>query len=435
MTRRQIALGAAYSGAWAAVAAIAMIWWIPRGLTDRAHIPLQYIANGLVKVGEPEDMWLRFDWFLFVQHGETALRDGVLAAYTDHTNAAGPLQILADALINRWILLPFGNPVASALVVFAALASFGVALVLAWRSLPGTARPAPPWWTWPAGIAYLLLLVQVPGDLLAWGHPWQVAVLFAWTAIALLIPRAHAAGRAGGTTALAVGGLFFLATALEPWAILGLPLVLLGRRVRDVAVLSAVSSAACLAALSPLLLGETHSIAWRNPSGLTTLWSLLGVLPSDPDIAASAGAGIRVAQTLLILGAGIAFVWVFRSRTRPIVLALLFPVFAVGIRCAFEVTWWPYYLSAAFIPLAAIAFAYLSGRQWAAGVVALLAVALCSSQALDISPFVLSAVLAASAVLLAWLTPPSSSLAPSINASLPALTGPHEPSRPPAAEQ
>lgn len=274
--------------------------------------------------------------------GEAVLGGDLAAAYADSSVQAGPLQLVFDALAVRGF---GGSPEAWSIARFAIMWAFLLTAVLLSRPRNSGRGPR----AVALAFAVVLTAMQQPVAFYGWGHWWHLPVM-----LLIALAAACAASRRPLLAGLAIG----LATWLEPFAALGVVVVVLSPGVWG-AVRSAVTAAIVgVVAYLPFVLTGSFAMGSRTwPVSGGTWASLLRIDAGDFLVTWP----LRVLQSLVVVGVAGLLLRRLRDRLPMPALALVAAVCVVLARIATEAFWWPYYwiVPLVFLTSAALRLAWL----------------------------------------------------------------------------
>lgn len=287
--------------------------------------------------------------------GDAALAGQWDHLYADSFNQSGPLQAPLDALLVAAVHTGWVTWLSVAAMV--ALAWFAGTAVVAALLVSGRSRRVRRWLP-VAAVVVALVTSQAPTSAFRSGHWWQVVVVLCWVA----------AGVSASTGKSWVPVLALLVAALfEPWAILGLPVLVFAPTWRRTGALmiAAVLGQSLLWApfvLSPAFhMTEIHWFVRED-----SLWHLLGGLNGGFPWAA------RTLQATLVMVVGLAAAWWWTRRSpltlakRPVAPVVMVVLVIVCARIACDAWYFPYYVNVALLLLVPLLVAAVVDRSWAA---------------------------------------------------------------------
>lgn len=239
-------------------------------ITSWLHTPLRAFGD----MYAPNSDGRLKDIQLFADAGDALLAGDWAAVYADSVNQAGPLQVLADALIVRAVQpVPFPlswylvQAVICAGILMLAAAITGVltrsvsTYVRATASEGGRGHSDSVAWVagkWgPVVVMVLLTAWNFPIMVHLSGHWWQLLVVGAWVVGGVLVWR----GRPGVAGVVIASGL-----AWEPWAVFGGVFILWAARWRDAAWFVAGAGVTGLLVWGPFVVQPGFALteyAWR----------------------------------------------------------------------------------------------------------------------------------------------------------------------------
>jgi hypothetical protein len=279
------------------------------------------------------------DYRVFAQAGTALLHGDLAGVFSSPVVQAGPLEVLGFGVLQ---ILTGGLPIDVQAQVLSLLLCLGnaaamVAIVRSVKLAHGTDRPV----LAPVGLAALVYGAVTLVD----AHPTHAAIALLWVL---------AARRASTDRALAAALLMGVGVALDSWAVLGVPVLLLlpgwWRRARCCGVIVACA----LVAWGPFIVSggfRSGEMAWAPRPG--SLPHALGT--------GAAGWGYRLLQAAVVVLLGA----VMASRTRHTAASVwLVPVAVVCARIATDPVMFDYYGK----PVVLLLLAGLSVTGWPLGV-------------------------------------------------------------------
>lgn len=291
--------------------------------------------------------------------------------YVDPEVQVGPLALVIDATV----VTTLGSSAAGwAVVRFVIIWAFLLTATLLSRPAGSPRRPRV------VGVllAAALVVVQYAVDFFVWGRWWYLPVLL------LLL----AAGRcAAAERWLPAGALLAVAIVLEPFAALGIVVLLLSRRLRTVALAAATAVTVSVAAYLPFAASGTFAATRMRWPVSTGTWAYL---IHGPDFASTWS--WRLVQAVVATMLAAAVVLSMRRRVPMPALAILAAATVPLGRLVTESWWWSYhwYVAAVFLAAGALRLAWLalpaavpvSAAAWVGVVVAPISAPLASGIAL-----------------------------------------------------
>ena len=290
-----------------------------------------YVASaGVPEAGTPGDV----DFFR--ASGEAILRGDLAATYANPDMQGGPAQLVVDTVLLAW---HGGSQAEWSVVRFVVLWALLMTMVL-------LARPrgsSPTQRLWAGGLVLALIALRQASEFYRWGHWWHLPVVLA---------MAWAGGQAASSRWVRAGVLLGLALWFEPFAAVGVAVLVLSPGLR-VAIRAAVV-AAVVAALAYLPFVLTGSFAMgRRVLGVSPgTWASVVFGAQTPT---SISFTLRALEAVVAVTLAVLVMWHLRSRLPLPVVAFLAATAAVLARIAVEPFWWPYYPVVPFILLACTA--------------------------------------------------------------------------------
>jgi len=268
---------------------------------------------------------LASDMWMFAARGGDILHGNLGAVYSDSGNQGGPLQLLVSWAMLRGSAGGYPSVVVVATVNICLLT---VAL-LACRSrcvAPSGRSPRRE-----AVVGALVAMWLLPTSGFWSGHPAEILIPILWVAAAMSVRHRHW---------LAAGVLAGAATAVAPWGILALPIVLLSPTRRGAIAAGLTGIVVSAGAYLPFVL--THHFLLLHHSWPVNHASLVHLLAPDVQ---NFGWDLRVLQAVIVMGA-CAFV---ARRCRTTDALWLAPLTAALLRVLTDPVQGSYY----WLPLAA----------------------------------------------------------------------------------
>jgi hypothetical protein len=269
-----------------------------RSPLTRVWVPVLGLAAAVAGYDRDADSG---DLVYFVHQGERMLSSGWAHTFSDPTLQAGPLQLLLAGGLRNPTALAFAIEVGVAALLLSVLSVLRVPL--RWQLVVGCAAVA-------TGLTHGAFVD---------GHPAEAITPLLW-ALAAVDARAGRGVRAGALVGFSAG--------FELWGLLGIPVLLLAPRVRDV-----VRGVCAQAAVAGLLFAPFYAFGdfgmfryeWRVASG--TLLSL-AVAPGT-----HFGWPLRLLQAAVACGVGGAIAWRLRRSVHAVWLV---PFGVVVVRIALD---------------------------------------------------------------------------------------------------
>lgn len=361
--------------------------WSLLGTAATMLLPRSWMDPNWVP-GLPQLLRVGDDFAFFAEQGQKFWTGGAAAVYDQVGNQAGLLQCLASDLIQRWLIVPLGyQSVAGAVCFLVLLVATCLTVLLTDRLAPGSVTTRGMRWAVPGVVTGYLLLLGTPSTVVGWGHWWQLPVLLAWMLVIA------AASRPGLPTVGLVGvvSALVIATGFEPWALLGLPLLLLIPDRRRMLLAGAAAATGAGLFLLPVMTGSAASQQW--PILAHSLWSVLGFSTFTWQQ--------RFAQGAVVVLVVMLATRLLRRGPSPEALVWL-PALVVATRVALEPWWLPYYFSAVQVLLVGFAGAAAAVRQWRRVGLAVAGVVISSTQSAFVPVFWTGVLLAVVAVTALW---------------------------------
>ncbi|NUU17664.1 hypothetical protein HP550_10440 [Cellulomonas humilata] len=262
--------------------------------------PVAFVCFGVLGAGSTDS-----DAALFLEAGRSMLGPGILDVFADPALQMGPLDLV---LVGGVALTADAVGISAAFLVAAVQAVLVLALAQA-----VAARAARRAGTDPLAVRWLVTAVLLGSGVMA-----EATLMGHLEELALGLLLALAAFEAADGRRWSVGVLLGLAIGTKLWAVLGMPLVLLGRRWPTAMARAVLAVAIGLGLYAPFALWgdlRTFDFAW-TVSSTSTVALVAGSL-------ATSGWALRVAQTAVVglIGAVLAL----RPRVDPlaVVVAIL----------------------------------------------------------------------------------------------------------------
>jgi hypothetical protein len=309
--------------------------WPELAVTGLAAVVISWLYVALAggeNVNAPSDI----DFF-FRPAGEAILRGDLATPYADSQMQAGPGQLVLDVLLLGW---NHGGEwawsITRALVLWVFLLTF--VLLSRPRGSTRVQRVAS------LVLVLVLVLVHQASEFYRWGHWWHlpVGLLMAW-----------AAGTAASSRWVQTGVLLGVAMWFEPFAVVGLAVLMLSPGVWVALRAAVVAGVVGVLAYLPFVLAGSFAMGRRVLAVSPGTWAAV-VWGSDTRIVVDFR--LRVIQTLAAVAIAGLIIWLMRSSVPLPALALVAAATAVCARIALEPFWWPYY---SIIPLCFLAAAGL----------------------------------------------------------------------------
>lgn len=262
--------------------------------------PVAFVVLGVLGAGSTDS-----DAVLFIEAGRSMLGPGVLDVFADAGLQMGPLALLLTGVL-AWAADVVGIPAGFLVTAVQAVLVLVLAQAVAARAARRTgAAPLQAQWV----VTAVLLGSGIMAEATLMGHLEE-------TALGLVL--ALAALEAADGRRWSVGTLLGLAVGTKLWAVLGMPIVLLGRRLPTATFRAALAAAIGLGLYAPFALWgtvRTFDFAW-TVSDTSTVGLVAGSL-------ATSGWGLRVVQGAAVVAVGAALALRRRADPLTVVVAIL----------------------------------------------------------------------------------------------------------------